>query len=63
LIRQNTFDASARQTALFALITGPKIWDFDTGAQVRVNLYSNPIIADQYGILPLQAFGYVKNDD
>jgi hypothetical protein len=61
-IRQDTFDASARQTSLFALITGPKIWDFETGAQVRVNLYSNPIIADQYGILPLQAFGYLKND-
>ena len=62
-VRQNTFDASARQTALFALITGPKIGDFETGAQVRVNLYSNPIIADQYGILPLQVFGYLKNGD
>ena len=62
-IRQNTFDASARQTALFALITGPKIGDFETGAQVRANLYSNPIIADQYGLLPLQAFGYLKNGD
>lgn len=62
-IRQNTFDASARQTALFALITGPKIGDFETGAQVRANLYSNPIIADQYGLLPLQAFGYLKNSD
>ena len=30
--RQNTFDASARQTALFALITGPKIGDFETDA-------------------------------
>jgi hypothetical protein len=49
--------------SLFALITGPNIWDFETGAQIRVNLYSNPIIADQYGILPLQAFGYLKNDN
>src|SRR5207244_12011639 len=61
--KQDTFDATARQTALFALITGPKVGDFETGAQVRVNLYSNPIIADQYGILPLQAFGYLKNGD
>ena len=62
-VRQNTFDASARQTALFAIITGPKIGDFETGAEVRVNLYNNPIIADQYGILPLQVFGYLKNGD
>jgi hypothetical protein len=61
--RQNTFDASARQTAIFAQITGPKICEFETGAVVRANLYSNPIIADQYGILPLQAFGYLKNGD
>jgi hypothetical protein len=62
-VRQDTFDASARQTALFALITGPKIGDFETGAQVKANLYSNPIIADQYGIIPLQAFGYLQNGD
>lgn len=61
--RQNTFDASARQTALFALIAGPKIWDFETGAVVRANLYSSSIIQDQYGILPLQAYGYLKNND
>jgi hypothetical protein len=61
--RQETFDASARQSVLFAYVTGPKIGDFDSGAEVRANFYSNPIIADQYGILPLNAFGYLQNDD
>ncbi|HEV3302121.1 MAG TPA: hypothetical protein VG055_20880 [Planctomycetaceae bacterium] len=61
--RQATFDASARQTYLFGRITGPKIGDFETGAEVRVNFYSNPIIQDQYGILPLRAFGYLRNDN
>jgi hypothetical protein len=59
----NTFDATARQTNVFALFTGPDVFDFKSGGFVWVNLYDNSIIADRYGLLPIVAFGELKNDD
>src|SRR5262245_31606343 len=56
--RQNTFDANARATTLFALVSGPKIGDFESGALVAVAL-----IVDRYGILPIEAYAQLKNDD
>src|SRR5262245_16723300 len=56
--RQNTFDANARSTTLFALVSGPKIGDFESGALVAVAL-----IVDRYGILPIEAYAQLKNDD
>jgi hypothetical protein len=58
-----TFDAHARQTNVFALFTGPEVFDFKSGGFVWVNLYDNSIVADRYGLLPLVAFGELKNDD
>lgn len=60
---QNTFDANARQTTLFALVSGPKIGDFESGGLVAVCLFNDALIVDRYGILPLQAFAQLRNDD
>ncbi|HKB03699.1 MAG TPA: hypothetical protein VKD90_15855 [Gemmataceae bacterium] len=58
-----TFDAHARQTNVFALFTGPEVFDFKSGGFIWVNLYDNTIVADRYGLLPLVAYGELKNDD
>jgi hypothetical protein len=58
-----TFDATARQTTLFGLFTGPDVFDFKTGGFVLVTLYDNSVIADLYGLLPINAYGELKNDD
>ncbi len=61
---QNTFDANARQTNLFLKAIGPKLCDeWETSATVAVNLYDNSIIADQYGLLPILAYGEIRNKD
>ncbi|HYV37131.1 MAG TPA: hypothetical protein VE988_15600, partial [Gemmataceae bacterium] len=60
---QATFDANARQTNLFAIFSGPKICDFETGGVVLANFYNDAVIIDRYGVLPLLAFGQLKNDD
>ncbi len=60
---QYTFDANARQTALYALISGPKICDtWEPSAFAYVNLYNDAVIVDRYGVLPIQAYGQLKND-
>jgi hypothetical protein len=58
-----TFDAHARQSSLFAMFTGPDVFDFKTGGFVLANFYDNTIVADRYGLLPINAFGELKNDD
>jgi hypothetical protein len=61
--RQDTFDAHARQTTLYALASGPEIGDFKAGAFVAAALFNDDIIEDRYGFLPYQAYGELKNDD
>jgi hypothetical protein len=60
---QNTFDANARQTTLFALVSGPKVGSFESGGLVAVCLFNDALVVDRYGILPIQAFAQLKNDD
>lgn len=61
--RQNTFDANARQTTLFALVSGPKVGDFQSGGLVAVCFFNDALVVDRYGVLPIQAFAELKNDD
>jgi hypothetical protein len=61
--RNPTFDANARQTTLFGLFSGPEVFDFKTGGAVLVCLYDNSVVADLYGLLPINAYGELKNDD
>jgi hypothetical protein len=61
--RQQTFDASARQTTLTALVLGPEICGFQSSAVIAANLYSSSLVEDLWGFLPLQAYAQLKNDD
>src|SRR5262245_39373404 len=60
---QDTFDANARQTTLLGNIVGPKICDFQSGGLIALTLYNDSVIVDRYGILPIQAYGELKNED
>jgi hypothetical protein len=60
---QQTFDASARQTTLTALVLGPEICGFQSSAVIAANFYSSSLVEDLWGLLPLQAYAQLKNDD
>src|SRR5262249_22783711 len=60
---QDTFDANARQTTLVGTIIGPKICDFQSGGLIALTLYNDSLIVDRYGILPVLAYGELKNED
>jgi hypothetical protein len=59
---QETFDATARQTTFFAMISLPEVCDFEAGGFVLVSLFNDALIVDRYGLLPIQAYGQLKND-
>jgi hypothetical protein len=61
--RQQTFDANARPTTVFALISGPDICGFQSSAFIAACFYSSSLIQDLYGFLPIQAYAQLKNDD
>jgi hypothetical protein len=61
--QQQTFDATARPTTLFALVSGPEICGFQSSAFVAVCFYSSSLVQDLYGVLRIQAYAQLKNDD
>jgi hypothetical protein len=61
--RQQTFDANARPTTVFALVSGPEICGFQSSALIAGCFYSSSLIQDLYGFLPFQAYIQLKNDD
>jgi hypothetical protein len=60
---ENTVDIFARSSSLGALFTGPQFDDFRTGGLVLTLFYNDALIVDRYGILPIQAWGEIRNDD
>jgi hypothetical protein len=60
---QDTFDANARATTLLGMVSGPKLCDFETSGVVALCLFNDALIVDRYGILPIQAYAQLKNDD
>ncbi|MCO6043400.1 hypothetical protein NG895_05725 [Aeoliella sp. ICT_H6.2] len=59
---QSTFDLHARQSSLGAAFVGPQWNGWQTGGQVLGVFYNSNVLADQYGFLPMLAFGEMKND-
>ena len=59
---EDTFDLHARQSTLGAALSGPKVGGFQAGGQVALIFYDTNVLADQYGVLPLQAFGELRNE-
>ena len=62
-LNQNNVDIHARQTTLGAAFTGPEVGSFQSGGMLAAMLFSNSVIEDRYGFLPLQAYGDLKNED
>ena len=60
---QTTFDLHARQSTIGAAFTGPQIGGFQSGGLVMAMFYNAAVIVDQYGFLPLQAYGELRNQD
>lgn len=60
---ENTFDLHARQTTLGAALVGPQFGGFQSGGLVLATFYNDAVIVDQYGFLPLQGYGELKNED
>jgi hypothetical protein len=56
-------DIHARSSYLAAALTGPQIGSFQAGGMAMVFFYNDNVLADQYGILPGQVFGELKNED
>jgi hypothetical protein len=61
--RQQTFDATARPTTVFALVSGPEICGFQSSAVIAGCFFSSSLVQDLYGFLPFQAYVQLKNDD
>lgn len=59
---QQTFDLHARQSSLGAAFVGPQWNGWQTGGQVLGVFYNSNVLADQYGFLPMLAYGEMKND-
>ncbi len=60
---QNTVDLHGRSSYLAAALTGPQMGNFQAGGMAMVYFYNDSVLADQYGILPAQVWGDLKNED
>ncbi len=60
---QDTVSIHARQSTLGAAFSGPEFGGLQSGGQVIVMFFNDNVIADQYGLLPLQAWGELRNED
>ena len=60
---QTTVDIHARQSMLGAAFTGPQIGSFQSGGLLTALFYNDAVIVDRYGLLPLQAYGELRNQD
>jgi hypothetical protein len=58
-----TVDVHARASSLGALVTGPKVGEWESRGLVYVYFYNDDLISDNYGILPYQIWGDIKNQD
>ena len=62
-LSEQTFDAHARQSTLGAALAGPTVGGFQSGGLILATFYNDAIIVDQYGFLPLQAYGELTSSD
>ncbi len=60
---QNIVSIHGRQSTLAAAFIGPQFGGLQSGGTIITLFFNDSVIADRYGILPLQAFGELKNED
>jgi hypothetical protein len=59
---QNTVDVHGRSSTLAAAFTGPMMGNFQAGGMAMAFFYNDSVLADQYGILPAQVWGDLRNE-
>jgi hypothetical protein len=59
----STFEMHARQSSFQLLYDGPNIEGWKTGALAKLYMSNSSLTSDTYGVLPIVAFGEMKNDD
>jgi hypothetical protein len=62
-LSQTSADIHGRQSSLGAAFQGPQIGCLQTGGLLLAYFYNDNALADAYGILPLQAWGELKNEN
>jgi hypothetical protein len=60
---ENTLDIFARSSSLGALVAGPQVGGFRAGGLVLFLFYNDALLVDRYGLLPIQAYGELRNED
>ena len=58
----NTLEIHGRQSSLQALFQGPQFGEYQTGAFFKVYMLADSLTSDTYGLLPVVAYGEVKDD-
>jgi len=61
-LNTNTYDLHARQSSFGAAFTGPEVCGFTPGAFFLGFIQNDNLTSDAYGLLPYQAYGFLKND-
>lgn len=59
----STFEMHARQSSFQLLYDGPNIEGWKTGALAKLYMSNSSLTSDTYGVLPIVAFGEMRNDD
>jgi hypothetical protein len=59
---EETVSIHARQSSIGAMVNGPQFGGWQSSGTVLVSFFNDALIVDQYGILPLQAFGELRNE-
>jgi hypothetical protein len=59
----STFEMHARQSSFQLLYDGPNIDGWKTGALAKLYMSNSSLTSDTYGVLPIVAFGEMRNDD
>ena len=59
---EQTVSFHARQSNIGAALTGPKFGRWQSGGMMLISFFNDALIVDQYGILPLQAYGELRNE-
>ena len=60
--KEDTVSIHGRQSSIGAILTGPQFGRWQSGGTVLVSFFNDALIVDQYGILPLLAFGELRNE-
>jgi hypothetical protein len=60
---ENTVDVFAKSSSIGAVLSGPQVGQFRAGGMFMAFFYDNAVIEDLYGILPVQAWGDLRNED